>query len=191
MRFEKDRGPKNEEEEEEIGDGQSTASLMPGCKMNHLLAIIVLAYEGRSEKITQVPTVHQQGWELSLGLCRQHSSPPHSLICHVTQNDSVTFVFPPSHPPDSCFWKFSKSFNPPLCFKSWLVLSWPTNSYKCTHCDDHYLLTFFSDSFLSNGGRILDQIVQKPTINQTKMKLLSKNHLSALLWSISQSWVSL
>ena len=55
----KERGPKNEEEEEEIGDGQSTAALMPGYKMSHLLAITVVAYE-KCSGVTQVRTLHQQ-----------------------------------------------------------------------------------------------------------------------------------
>lgn len=55
----RERGPKNEEEEE-IGDGQSTAPLMPGCKMSHWLAITVVAHEKCSEEVVQVTTLHQQ-----------------------------------------------------------------------------------------------------------------------------------
>lgn len=59
----KERGPKNEEEEEEIGDGQSTASVTLSCKMSHLLAITAVAYEECSEKVAQVPTLH---WQIRL-----------------------------------------------------------------------------------------------------------------------------
>lgn len=151
----KERGPKSEEEEEEIGDGQSTAPLMPGGKISHLLVITVVAYEKCSEEVAQVPTLHQQIRLRAVleTLWTEFTSTVLSYW-HAIQIDSATLVFPPSHLPACCFWQFSKGFNPPLCFESRAVLSWPTSSYKCTHWNDHCLLTFFSDSLLSNEGRI-------------------------------------
>lgn len=50
----KERGLKNEDEEEKISDGKSTASLLQACKVSHLLAISVVASEDCSE-VAQVP----------------------------------------------------------------------------------------------------------------------------------------
>lgn len=93
----KERGPENEEEEEEIGDGKSTAPLMPGCKMSHLLAITVVAYEKRSEEVAQVPILHEQiRLTAVLGsLWTEFTSTMLSYL-HAIQIDSATLVFPPS-----------------------------------------------------------------------------------------------
>lgn len=57
----KERGLKNEDEEEEISDGKSTASLLQACKVSHLLAISVVASEDCSE-VAQVPPCIPRPW---------------------------------------------------------------------------------------------------------------------------------